>query len=263
MGETTGIEWTDATFNPWIGCQKVSEGCRFCYAERMNNVYGWVKEWNGRYYRVMSDAYWFKPLRWKNKCVFAGSLCDILDPNVPQEYRTRLMELIEATPSLTWMLLTKRIENHNLLWDTYPDNTAIGVTIEKQYLYNRLNILRRVRCRTKFISMEPLLERIDLPYNDIDLVIVGGESGPYARVLDSDWVRNVRDECELYGAPFNFKQWGEWIPEDQLKYLPEQDFDAFKTAIVGDMKYYRLGVKTTGHILDGQEHRERLGCGTT
>lgn len=264
MGENSLIEWTDHTFNPWEGCTKVSDGCKFCYAEarayRFNTV-----EWGpiGTRRRT-SAANWKKPLKWdkeaaqagKRARVFCASIADVFEIKADQpelnEWRLDLFELINHTPNLIWQLLTKRPENVNPFLDLYgltlPDNVWIGTSVENQeQAEKRIPELVKVMAKVRFLSMEPLLGAVDLaclgifPFHGkvmnlpscIDWVIVGGESGPNARPLHPDWVRSIRDQCVEAGVPFFFKQWGEWGP-----YYSE--------------KIVRVGKKKAGRMLDGR-----------
>lgn len=223
MAENSKIEWTDHTFNPWIGCQKVSPGCDHCYAEAMCNRYGWT-EWgpHGERKRT-SEANWKKPLAWNRAAqkagerhrVFCASLADWLDNQAPQEWRRSLHALILATPDLDWLLLTKRIENYEKLapWkdSVIPGNVWLGVTAEDQANYDRRwPILRDIPARVRFISHEPALGLIyDIGHGHEvkpDWLIMGGESGPGARTMDPQWASATRDVCAGLGIKFFFKQ---------------------------------------------------------
>ena len=227
MAENSKIEWCDHTFNPWIGCQKVSPGCDHCYAEHMaDHRFGWV-EWgpHGQRKRT-SDDNWRKPLRWAKNAnghrprVFCASLADWLDNQVPRQWRSDLGRLIEDTPELDWLMLTKRPENYEKLapWplDRIPSNVWLGVTCEDQLHYERRwAILSRARIRAtvKFISYEPALgplSKLQLqPGGRVpDWIICGGESGTDARRIKPAWVRAVRDECADFGIAFFMKQIG-------------------------------------------------------
>jgi protein gp37 len=223
--ENSKIEWCNHTFNPWIGCQKVSPGCDHCYAEAMmDHRYGRV-QWGPHGERVRtSEANWKKPLLWANKAngsrprVFCASLADWLDNRVPGEWRSDLGDLIEATPELDWLLLTKRPENYRKLapWnlDKIPSNIWLGVTCEDQEYYERRwAILSRLKAAVKFVSYEPALgplTRLQLqPGGSIpDWIIAGGESGPDARRMKPGWVRALRDDCADLGIAFFLKQIG-------------------------------------------------------
>lgn len=254
MGDTTGISWCDATFNPWIGCTKVSEGCKFCYAERENARYGWAKGWGptGERYPT-SEANWAKPLAWNRKAaqegkrlrVFCASLADVFEDRPELEtWRDDLFRLIEVTDHLDWLLLTKRPENviRMLPAGFFLEslNVWIGTSAENQQRANeRIPVLLDIPARVRFISVEPILGEVSLvdaltnsvEKYPIDWVICGGESGPSARPMDAAWARLLRDECKAADIPFHFKQWGEW-------------FDG-----------KRVGRSTAGYLLDGHEYK--------
>jgi protein gp37 len=253
MGEFSKIEWTTHTFNPWIGCQKVSPGCDNCYAEAlMDNRLGRV-QWgpHGERKRT-SEANWRKPRQWakaangERQRVFCASLADWLDNKVPEQWREDLAVLIDDTPQLDWLLLTKRIENFNKLapWhhDDVPPNVWLGVTIENQDAANkRIPILCKIQARVRFLSCEPMLGEIDLErggftflrqikspqgciYEPVHWVICGGESGPHRRPMDLAWARKLRDDCRASGVPFFMKQIDKVrsIPDDlMVRQFPE------------------------------------------
>ncbi len=224
MGEQSKIEWTDHTFNPWWGCEKVSPACDRCYAEATANRWG-AKLWGKDAPRkTMQDSYWRKPIIWNRhaeeegvrKLVFCASMADVFEDREDVEAsRARLWRLIAETQSLDWLLLTKRPENIKRLsiWpDPAPYNVWIGATAENQRRYReRVRHLAGVSARKSFLSLEPLLEPIDLipecaDYKRINWIIVGGETGPGARHMDPDWARSIRDQCADYGIAFFMKQ---------------------------------------------------------
>lgn len=303
MAENTKIEWCDHTFNPWIGCTKVSAGCQHCYAETlMDKRYKKVK-WGPRGQRVRTSANnWKKPLAWNKKAsgswmrcgdcgwtgdnlemhgerleycpmcddefsiesarprVFCASLADVFEEKLDQpeldEWRRELFELIQNTSHLDWLLLTKRPENvcqiiehvtgfsDAAMWFHSAPHVWVGTSVENQAQADkRIPELLEIPARVRFLSMEPLLDAIDLcsislgngleidalrgkwgefarPQADcgkVDWVIVGGESGENARPMHPDWARDIRDQCLGAGVPIFFKQWGEWIHESQIR----------------------------------------------
>lgn len=263
MSDRSKIEWTDATFNPWIGCTKVSPGCDHCYAEALDRrfaVSSHAMHWGaGKARRRTSESNWRQPRRWnaahhaffaahgRRRRVFCASLADVFDNEVPPEWRVDLFRLIEATPNLDWLLLTKRIGNAAQMMflargghlPLLP-NLWIGATVVNQEEADRdVPKLLDTRAAVRFVSIEPLLGDIrlgsflqrapsaafadgrvtrDMPAwtrigaTAIDWVICGGESGRHARPMHPDWARSLRDECSAAGVPFLFKQWGEWLP---------------------------------------------------
>jgi protein gp37 len=212
------IEWTNHTFNPWIGCQKVSPGCDHCYAEaQMDHRFHRV-QWgpHGERSRTSRD-YWHDPLRWARAAngsrprVFCASHADVFDNKAPLGARADLFALIRRTPELDWLLLTKRPENiQRMLPDDWGDgwpHVWLGTTCEDQEHFDRRwPILSRVPACIRFISYEPALSPLRLGSAGPDWVICGGESGPHARSLDPQWARDLRDECAVSGVRFFMKQ---------------------------------------------------------
>lgn len=237
--KNSAISWTDHTFNPWIGCARVSAGCLHCYAEERDRRYGEGLWGADAPRRVTSDANWRQPLRWNRDAetagrkafVFCASLADVYEdrPDLV-EPRARLFDLIEATPHLVWLMLTKRPENVLRLsdpWVLWPDNVWIGTTVEDdQRARERIPTLMRVsEAPVRFLSCEPLLsplsvergameatvgtwQRYRAVSDAIGWVIVGGESGPGYRPMNLDWARRLVDECDALGIPVWFKQAG-------------------------------------------------------
>ena len=217
--EYSKIEWCDHTFNPWIGCAKVSEGCKHCYAESMNRRYGWA-EWgpNGKRKKT-SVAYWRKPLAWNRKAeqdgirhkVFCGSLCDVFEDNDQVTlWRGYLFDLIGKTPNLDWLLLTKRPENVFSMLPYFYPNVWLGTTVENQRRIERIVQLVGAQATKHFISAEPMLSSVVLGsyIHHIDWVICGGESGPGCRPFNVEWARNLLAQCRSAGVPFFMKQLG-------------------------------------------------------
>lgn len=340
MADHTGIEWADSTFNPWIGCTKISPACDHCYAAVSSPARALGVEWGaGQPRRRTSAAYWKQPLRWNRadfqacgdcgwrgeidtleddtcpacgkherleparRRVFCASLADVFDNEVDPTWRRDLFALIAATPNLDWLLLTKRIGNaHDMIRDALARidplmqvnnpwpwrNVWIGATIANQQEAIRdVPKLHATPAAIRFLSMEPLLGPVDLwPHLDIekvpsdggvlyegggrthgiDWVIVGGESGPHARPMQPDWVRDLRLQCSRAGVRFLFKQWGEWGPIYQ-PLIGTMGGELVGFAISGDMPMLpdpqdphggliRCGKKRAGRKLDGRYHTE-------
>lgn len=221
MAENTKIEWADHTFNPWMGCTKVSPACDNCYAaEMMDTRYGRVR-WGAGEPRVRTaPSNWAKPLKWNRETpgafVFCASLADVFDNEVEHSWRADLFALIRSTPNLTWLLLTKRIGNvEKMVWhyDNWPSNAALGATMANQGEYERDAVKLAMARRAldplfTFGSFEPLLGPITLDHQAPDWIIVGGESGPNARPMSLDWARSLKRQCAEMGRTFNFKQVG-------------------------------------------------------
>lgn len=219
MGAESKIEWTDHTFNPWVGCTKVSPACDHCYAEGWAKRTGHPELWQGQRRRT-SPANWREPLKWERRAymegrrarVFCASLADWLDNQVPDEWRRDLAGLIGMTPHLDWLLLTKRPQNYAKLapWGmgTLPETVWLGITAEDQSHFDqRWRFIRNVPARVRFVSYEPALGPLSIPHtNNPDFIICGGESGPGRRLMDLAWARSLRDQCAGAGVAFFMKQ---------------------------------------------------------
>jgi protein gp37 len=228
MAVNSKIEWTDHTFNPWVGCTKVSPGCDNCYAEAWSKRSGLVR-WGKNPRRRTSESYWRAPIKWnaaadaffgkhgRRQRVFCASLADVFDNKANKQWRLELFQLIRRCDQLDWLLLTKRPQNMKRMlpgdWENGYPNVWLGTTAEDQHHYDqRWPLLRAVPAVIRFISYEPaigplrLLEAGVLP----DWLISGGESGANARPLKPSWVRDILADCERLGvAPFH-KQWGSY-----------------------------------------------------
>ena len=253
MADTTNIEWCDSTFNPWIGCTRVSPACDDCYAARSTPARTLGVAWGpDALRRRTADSTWEKPRTWQRQAaafkaqhgrrrrVFCASLADVFDNEVPTSWRVDLLRRIEATPDLDWLLLTKRIGNVQRLLDEaakqMPEimrwplpNVWLGATVVNQAEADRdVPKLLAMPAAVRFLSVEPMLGPLALrpdwiwPFGPgallgLHWVICGGESGPKARPLHPDWPRALRDQCAVAGVPFLFKQWGEWSEHDGHK----------------------------------------------
>lgn len=223
MGDSTAIAWTDHTFNGWMGCHKVSQGCTHCYAETLvSGRMGRKGAWGATGVRARtSKQVWNRPHRWnrealfsgERKRVFASSLADVFeDYPGPNEWRPEVFELIRSTPFLDWQLLTKRPENLTRMlpddWGQGYPNVWLGTSIEDERVAYRATELVSVPSVVHFVSYEPaigpLADAIDLA--DIEWLIFGGESGPGYRPMNMQWARDIRAKCEAEGVAFFFKQ---------------------------------------------------------
>ncbi|MBI2917179.1 MAG: phage Gp37/Gp68 family protein [Chloroflexi bacterium] len=215
MADRSAIEWTDATWNPVTGCTKISPGCAHCYAEAMTIRFGRGKPFlPGRSEIKLHPGRLRLPLTWKaHRRIFVNSMSDLFHGEVPIAFVRQVFDVMAQGHQHVFQILTKRHEQlralaHELDW---PQHVWIGVSVEDQYWADqRIPCLAAVPAGVRFLSVEPLLEKVDLrPYlKDLQWVIVGGESGPKARPMDPDWVRRIRDDCSVAGVPFFFKQWG-------------------------------------------------------
>jgi protein gp37 len=214
MAQLSSIEWTDATWNPVTGCTKISPGCKHCYAERMARrlqSMGQPRYRDGFKLTLQPDVI-EQPLTWKKpRLVFVNSMSDLFHDDVPLSYLRRVFEVMATANWHIFQVLTKRSLRlaevaSRLPW---PANVWMGVSVESADYTYRVDHLSSVPAAVRFLSVEPLLGPIErLSLNNIDWVIVGGESGPHARRIDPGWVRSIRNDCLLAGVPFFFKQWG-------------------------------------------------------
>ena len=219
MSDNSKIEWTDATWNPVRGCTKISPGCAHCYAktfsERFRGVPGHPFE-QGFDLRLVPEKLG-DPLRWESpRRIFVNSMSDLFHPKVPDEYIEKVARVMVAANWHTYQILTKRADRlHDLLksrlnFATKQNHIWWGVSVEnKKHGLPRIELLRNSPAQIRFLSVEPLLESLGvLNLKKIDWVIVGGESGPGARPMDSEWVRDIRNQCYKAEVAFFFKQWG-------------------------------------------------------
>jgi protein gp37 len=214
MALGSGIEWTQATWNPVTGCNKVSPGCKYCYAERMAerlHAMGQPNYRNG--FELTLQPHMLElPLRWKKpQTIFVNSMSDLFHEQVQLSYVQRVFDIMRQAHWHRFQILTKR-SKQLVEFDQYldwPSNVWMGVSVENENYTFRIDDLRRTHAHVKFLSLEPLLgplRRLDL--RGIDWAIVGGESGPKARQIEESWVIEIRDQCRQAGVAFFFKQWG-------------------------------------------------------
>lgn len=239
MSNNTKIAWTrgGATWQPVTGCSKISPGCLNCFAEMMSirqQGMGREKYKNGFTPTIHPECL-NEPLSWKKpRMVFVVSMGDLFHNATPFGFIDKVMDVIEQCPQHTFQILTKRTERMVEYFSTrpVPDNAWVGTTVECQSVKNRIDLLRNVDAPVRFLSIEPLLEDLGtLDLNDIDWIIVGGESGNRARKMEKSWALNIKAQCDASGVAFFFKQWGTW-GEDGVK----------------------RSTKANGHLLDGVEY---------
>jgi len=208
------IEWTESTWNSTTGCTKVSEGCRYCYAEVMAkrlHAMGVEKYKDGFEVRMHPDVLKL-PYTWKKpKIIFVNSMSDLFHEKIPLDFIQKVFNVMNNNPQHVFQILTKRAErllklNHHLRW---THNIWMGVTVENIQVEHRIGLLRKTSARMKFLSLEPLLGPLpNLNLENINWVIVGGESGQNARPMKADWVFDIQQQCERNQVAFFFKQWG-------------------------------------------------------
>lgn len=237
MGKSS-IEWTEETWNPVTGCDRVSPGCDNCYAERMAvrlHAMGNPRYFNG--FEV--TLHWDKieePLRWRRpRVVFVNSMSDLFHPSVSPDFIGRVVDVIRRCPHHTFQVLTKRPQRAAEVLESLdlPENLWLGVSIESDRYTFRADVLRTIDASTRFLSCEPLLGPLpSLNLSDIGWVIVGGESGPGHRPMNADWVSQIRDKCVTEDVPFFFKQWGGYRPKAGGRSLDGRTWDEMPIEVV-------------------------------
>jgi len=246
MADGSGIEWTEATWNPTTGCDKISPGCDNCYALTLSKR---LKAMGNQKYQndgdprtsgpgfaiTQHDSALDVPRRWAApRLIFVNSMSDLFHARVESSFIQEVFEVMAATPQHTYQLLTKRPRRaarmaSQLPW---PSNVWFGVSVESKDQLWRLDELRGVPAATRFVSAEPLLGPLSgLDLTGVHWLIAGGESGPNHRALDADWVRELRDECGSQGVAFFFKQWGGRTPKSNGRELDGALWDEMPVAI--------------------------------
>ena len=321
IGMTTGIEWTDETWNPISGCSKVSEGCRNCYAERVSHRFGTTnKSWtnaNAAENVQLHPERLDQPIRWRKPCkIFVNSMSDLFHEQVPDSFIDKVFAVMALAHQHEFQVFTKRPGRMKTYmksarvrigaaieeiapayrgYEVFADDVAtgacwpipdiwLGVSVEDQRAAEeRIPLLLQTPAAVRFLSCEPLLGAVHLgsylhvhgracyddpgpceghpflicdQHNELNWVIVGGESGPGARPMHPDWARSLRDQCAEAGIPFLFKQWGAWLPVE----MTDKDFPATvaRTCLAGDGKsgdvghWLKAGKKAAGRSLDGR-----------
>lgn len=210
------IEWTEATWNPSVGCNKVSAGCKNCYAEVMAQrlqAMGTPGYENGFAFTLLPNRL-EAPLKIKKPTkFFVNSMSDLFHEKMPFAYLDKVFDTIRATPRHTYQILTKREEMLNAYFKerSVPENVWLGVTVENAKSKHRIDVLRNIKANVRFLSVEPLLEDLGvLCLDNIHWVIVGGESGHRARPMKPEWAVNIQQQCDEQEVSFFFKQWGAW-----------------------------------------------------
>ena len=234
MSQASSIEWTDTTWNPVLGCTKVSAGCKHCYAERMAKRLAHIAEaavdrgqsagrakhyrtvidkhgrWNGKVY--LAEEALTDPYSWRSpRIVFVNSMSDLFHEEVPLDFIQRVFRVMNDNPQHTFQVLTKRphVAAEFAAQVTWSPNIWMGTSVENALVSHRIRDLQKIKAHTRFLSVEPLLGPIPrLALSGIHWVIVGGESGPGARPMEAAWVMQIKNRCVASNVPFFFKQWG-------------------------------------------------------
>jgi protein gp37 len=214
MATLSTIEWTEMTWNPVTGCEKLSQGCKNCYAERMAKrlkAMGSARYVSG-FQIALHDDLIDVPRKWKRpRLIFVNSMSDLFQDDVPDTFIRSVFKTMEECPQHTFQVLTKRSDRlrelgKSLIW---PPNVWMGVSVEDAKVKNRIIDLASVPANVRFLSCEPLIGPLDdLQLEGVHWVIVGGESGPKARPMRLAWVESIQRQCVRKGVPFFFKQWG-------------------------------------------------------
>src|SRR5436190_22297299 len=223
MADGSSIEWTDATWNPVTGCTKISAGCDHCYAERFSERFRGTPNhpFENGFDLMLRPERLEQPLTWRqSRMIFVNSMSDLFHKEIPKEFISRVFDTMERAHWHTFQVLTKRSSlMRDFLRNRYgsesgPVHMWFGVSVEDGSKKSRIRHLQAAPAGVRFLSIEPLIGPMGkLDLTGIDWVIVGGESGPGARVMLADWAREVRDQCQASGVPFFFKQWGGLRPK--------------------------------------------------
>ena len=232
------IEWTNATWNPLTGCTKISPGCKYCYAERLSKrLYAMgLRKYQNIFRPTLHDEATEIPLHWSQpRLIFVNSMSDMFHDRVPEKFIQRVFAVMRAASWHQFQILTKRSErllqlSPKLEW---TPNIWMGVSVENADYAFRIDHLRKTKAHIKFLSLEPLLGPLPkLNLRDIDWVIVGGESGPGAREMKREWVRQIREQCMKASVPFFFKQWGGTLKKRTGRILDGEIWDEMPKAFV-------------------------------
>ena len=233
------IEWTNSTWNPVTGCNKVSQGCKHCYAERMARrlkAMGQPHYANGFKLTLHDDSI-ETPIHWtRPQLIFVNSMSDLFHKDVPLEFIQRIFDTMNMANWHQYQILTKRAERLEELSPQldWAEHIWMGVSVENEDVVSRIDHLRNSAAKIKFLSCEPLLGPLHhLNLNGINWVIVGGESGPGARLMEEEWVLEIRDQCRSAGVPFFFKQWGGVFKKRAGRSLQGRTHDELPVSIEG------------------------------
>lgn len=212
----SSIEWTEMTWNPVTGCDKLTAGCKFCYAEVMSKrlkAMG-VEKYKNNFKLTIHEDELKVPYSWKkSRVVFVNSMSDLFHKDVPIEFIQKVFKVMRENPQHIFQVLTKRADVLRYYdsegWLKWSHNIWMGVSVENEKVKNRIDLLRQTGARVKFLSCEPLIGSIpDMNLNGIDWVIVGGESGRKPRPMNEEWVADIKNQCLDSDVAFFFKQWG-------------------------------------------------------
>lgn len=237
MADITAIEWTDATWNPVTGCTKISAGCDHCYAERFSERFRGTRghPFKTGFDLTLRPERLEQPLGWRrSRMIFVNSMSDLFHKEIPRPFISKVFDTMERANWHTFQVLTKRSSlMRDFLRQRYgtdrgPVHMWFGVSVEDGSKTSRIKHLRETSAGVRFLSIEPLIGAMGkLDLSGIDWVIVGGESGPGARPMHPDWVRHIRDQCDVAGVSFFFKQWGGLRPKSGGRELDGREWNDF------------------------------------
>lgn len=229
----TSIEWTDTTWNPTTGCDKISAGCKNCYAVVMSKrlMAMGQNKYRNNFELTVHEEELARPYGWKKpRKVFVNSMSDLFHKDVPLEFIKKVFKVMNDTPHHTYQVLTKRAERLEELSGelSWTPNIWMGVSIENEQVLYRLNHLRNTNAIVKFVSAEPLIGPLpNMDLSGIHQVIVGGESGPKSRLMEKSWVVEIKNQCRKYGTSFFFKQWGGVNKKDNGRLLDGIEYNEY------------------------------------
>lgn len=278
MAQCSAIEWTDSTWNPVTGCTKISIGCKNCYAERFAERFRGVKghSFESGFDLTLRPERLAQPEHWKKRrLVFVNSMSDLFHESIPDDYIHRVFDVMERANWHVYQVLTKRsalmrdFVNTRYAGGLAPPHMWLGTSIENPRVLERLRHLQHTQSTVRFLSFEPLLESVGpVNFDGIHWVIVGGESGPGARVMKADWVREIRDQCDAQGVAFFFKQWGGRTPKAGGNTLDGRQWMAYPNTIKVAGTLHRRTMQAAGSpagesndLMDvGPWAKEKLEC---
>lgn len=234
MGDKSAIQWTDATWNPSTGCTKVSPGCRNCYAERLSSRL--MRMRNPKYTEgfkfVLHEDALNVPLKWHQpRKIFVNSMSDLFHESMPEDFLLKCFDVMEQANWHVYQVLTKRPKRMLEFTEKYgkvPDHIWLGTSVELDLYKERIDLLRKVKSKIRFVSFEPLLGSVGkVNLRGISWAIVGGESGPRHRPVQAEWIREIRKQCRQQGVAFFFKQWGGRTPKSGGRILDGREWNEF------------------------------------
>lgn len=249
MGNKSAIEWTNSTWNVITGCDKVSPGCKNCYAERVATRLQKmrVKKYSNGFELRLHPEVLDYPLKLKeSKMIFVNSMSDLFHEKLSFNFIRQVFNIMEKANWHKYQILTKRskrLKEFSKFYGKFPDNVWIGVSVESSLFKTRINDLKTVNSKIHFLSLEPLLGSLGLiDLDDIEWVIAGGESGPNFRECKIEWLREIRDQCVKQNVPFFFKQWGGLTPKSGGRTLDNKIWDEFPKETDSKLKISLMNV---------------------